>query len=361
MKNNTEHPNETYANQTALMQAYQSLESQWAQSNDYLTNLKLGRFDDTATTLWAEIDRIKTRLETYEEQMAAGRIQMQEFEDDSDFIKLYNEKNTNTDSFYFSAFEVVSGFKGSFLQYKNNADELLKLTPLVENLKQQVEEKEKIRNFLYACSYDENKFGQFVDEYIKSNTDKKVSKWSQLRMIIVGQGVIMGFPEDAYHTYNAILEEHYTKANEIYRKMRDECLEKTEIYEQLQRKQLGISTNGFLERYKEKKNSKGIIVFTARDYVSGFRKKALAYKNLIDQNALNQENCTIAKDNLRQTQGALHIRQSEIEVLYASLIQEIEGKVANLAAQKRFAFKQWSEYKSREQHPDQMPKNLFKI
>lgn len=47
--------------------------------------------------------------------------------------------------------------------------------------------------------------------------------------------------------------------------------------------------------------------------------------------------------------------------LYASLIQEIEGKVAGLAAQKRSAFKQWSEHKSREQHPNLVPKNLFKI
>lgn len=266
------------------------------------------------------------------------------------------------ESFYFSVFETVTGFKGSFLDYKKNSEEIKILSPLVENLKNQVQEKGRIRDYLYSCFNNETKFHQFIKEYTKSNPDQKFSKWSELKWVFTGRFTIMGFPEEAYEHYRKILEDHIERANTSYWNVKKEFEQKNSIYERLKEIHDDMTNHsGFMKKFSVKKNAKGVVVFTPADYISGFRKKAMAYKKLRDQKAFHQENCTTALQSIRNVENKLHIRQSEIEVLYASLIEEMATKVEQLASQKRTAFKKWSENPSLENHPDRLPKNLFKL
>jgi len=162
--------------------------------------------------------------------------------------------------------------------------------------------------------------------------------------------------------YKNILKEHYNRASDAYWSVRNEYFKKHERYEELRKEQEHLTKQGgFVKKISEKKNSKGVVVFTARDHINGFRKKALSYKSLIDQKTIEQEKYTNTLNEFQTIENKLHIRQSEIEVLYADLIEEITVKVANLATQKRLAFKSWSESKSLENHPDTVPKNLFKL
>lgn len=347
---------------TSLIDEYQVLEEQWSKNNEYLTNLKKGCFDDTAEQLLKTIEDLNERIEKHELRMKQLHQQIDVFEDDNDFIKIYQEKNVDKDTICFSVLETVSGFKNDFIQYHQNIQEILNLEPLVNGLKKQMDEKEKIKRYLFDCQFSESKFSKFVSEYLKENKDQKVSKWSQLKMVISGQDFILGFPEDVYYKYKKILKEHYEKSDEEYWSLHREYNKKHNAYKYIKlNQQVLCEKGGFLQKIAEKKNSKGVVVFTARDYVNGFRKKALAYKGLVDQKNNEQEKYANTLDALKDVESKLHIRQSEIEVLYASLIDEMALKVANLATQKRSAFKKWSENKSQENHPDFVPKNLFKI
>lgn len=347
---------------TNLMERYQELESQWAEKNQYLNNLKMGRFDDTAMKLLDEVVALKINIRDNEAQIQDIQDKLQVFEDDHEFIQKYNEKNMDQESFYFSAFETVTGFKGNFLEYKKNAEELKVLSPLVENLKKHVEEKEKIHDYLRSCRTNEKKFHQFVKEYTKSNPDQKFSKWSELKWVFTGRFIIMGFPDEAYEHYKKILDDHIERATTSYWNVKKEFEQKNSIYERLKETHDDMTNHaGFMRKFSAKKNAKGVVVFTPADYISGFRKKAMAYKKLKDQKALHQENCATALQSIRNVENNLHIRQSEIEVLYASLIEEMTTKVEQLASQKRAAFKMLSESKSLENHPDSVPKNLFKL
>lgn len=349
-------------NGTNLMQTYQKLESQWAEKNEYLNNLKMGRFDDTAIKLLDEVVVLKIHIKDNEEQMQEIQNKLKVFEDDHAFIKKYNEKNIDQESFYFSIFETVTGFKGSFLEYKKNSEEIKILSPLVENLKKQVQEKTRIRDYLRSCCKDETKFQQFVKEYTKSNPDQKFSKWSELKWVFTGRFIIMGFPENAYEHYKKILEDHIERANTSYWDVKKEFEQKNSIYERLKEINDYMTSHvRFMKKFAEKKSTQGVVVFTPKDHISGFRKKAMAYKKLKDQKVFHQENCSTTLKTIRDVENNLHIRQSEIEVLYASLIEDMTTKVEQLASQKRAAFKNWSESQSLENHPDTVPKNLFKL
>lgn len=347
---------------TNLMETYQKLESQWAEKNEYLNNLKMGRFDDTAIKLLDEMVALELHIKDNESQIQEIQNKLQVFEDDHTFIKKYNEKNIDQESFYFSAFETATGFKNSFLEYKKNAEEIKTLSPLVENLKKQVEEKEKIRDYLRSCCRNETKFHQFVKEYTKFHPEQKFSKWSELKWVFTGRFIIMGFPEEAYEHYKKILDDHIERASTSYWNVKKEFEQKNSIYERLKETHDAMTNHaGFMRKFSAKKNTKGVVVFTPTDYIGGFRNKAMSYKKLKDQKAFHQENCATALQIIRNIENNLHIRQSEIEVLYASLIEEMTTKVEQLASQKRTAFKKWSENQSLENHPDRLPKNLFKL
>ncbi len=75
-----------------LMEMYQKLESQWAEKNEYLNNLKMGRFDDTAIKLLDEVAGLRINIKDNELQIQEIQTKIKVFEDDHAFIKKYNEK-----------------------------------------------------------------------------------------------------------------------------------------------------------------------------------------------------------------------------------------------------------------------------
>lgn len=354
--------NKMNASSASLMSEYQNLEEQWAQSNECLINLKKGCFDETAKQLLEKCDNLKICLQKQEERLRDLNHQIDIFQADKDFLKMYQDKNLDKESVFFSVFEIASGFRRDFLKHQENDQELIKLEPLVNALKKQMDEKKKIKDYLYECKRSEQKFKNFISEYLKENPDQKTSQWSRLKLAFSSEYFIFGMPEEVYKKYDNVLNEHYNRANDNYWSVRNEYLKKHEASEDLKKKQENLTQySRFVQKVQEKKNSKGVVVFTARDYINGFRKKALSYKNLVDQRTIEQERYTNTMNEIQGIGNKLHIRQSEIEVLYADLIEEITVKVANLYAEKRVAFKGWLESKGLEHHPDSAPKNLFKL
>lgn len=323
--------------QDDLIKQYQRLEAEHAIQSQILKDFQQGKQDERAHALLGELSSLTVEQTAYQKQLHVLREKATVFENDVAFMKAYQDRLEGQDHIQFGVLEKLSGFRGNFLSYQENEANIEALGPLVENLK--IAAKEKIQRYkeLNLCYSDPDKFIEFAKTHIEG-ASKNLSRWGLAKHVLLGKNFINGIPEELFYSYKEILDEQFRQTHQQVEDLRKELFKQQERYTKMQAYKVRYEEKStFLARCVKKNATKGVVVFTAQDYINGFRKKALAYKSILEDKSLCENQLSLTGQKIDTTQNALSKRQEELALLYQNTILEIQQQVQSLYQQKQEA------------------------